>query len=173
MNDFEKVEKLVEKANVTYEEAKAALDAAGGDLLDALVLLEKQGRTRGPEQSTYSTSYESQDDYEDVRQHTNAYQQDQKRYSRTAANGVRKIWSKLRSNAVTVERHGDEVLRAPLWLFALIFIFSWRLALVAVIISLFMDCKYHFVGNEKFDSVNRFMDMAGDAAEHVKEDFTK
>ena len=39
MDLFEKVEKLREKANVTYEEAKAALEKADGDLLDALATL--------------------------------------------------------------------------------------------------------------------------------------
>ena len=44
MEMMEKVERLREKANVTYEEAKAALEQTGGDLLDAMVLLERQSR---------------------------------------------------------------------------------------------------------------------------------
>ena len=39
MDNFEKVERLVEKANVSFEDAKAALDEANGDLLDAMILL--------------------------------------------------------------------------------------------------------------------------------------
>ena len=39
MDQLEKVEKIREKTGVTYEEANAALDAAGGDVLDALVYL--------------------------------------------------------------------------------------------------------------------------------------
>jgi 3-dehydroquinate synthase len=52
---------------VTYEEAKAALEEAGGDLLDAMVLLERRGKVRGPAQSSYSTEYEEQKDYIRVR----------------------------------------------------------------------------------------------------------
>ena len=55
MDIFEKVEKLVEKAGVSYEDAKAALDKAEGDLLDAMILLEKEGKAKAPEQSSYST----------------------------------------------------------------------------------------------------------------------
>ena len=44
MNDFEKVELLRQKANVTYEEAKDALKACNGDMLDAMVYLEKSAR---------------------------------------------------------------------------------------------------------------------------------
>ena len=41
---LEQVERLREKADVSYEQAKAALEEAGGSLLDALILLERQGR---------------------------------------------------------------------------------------------------------------------------------
>ena len=51
MDNFEKVERLVEKANVSFEDAKAALDEANGDLLDAMIILEKRGKGKGPEQS--------------------------------------------------------------------------------------------------------------------------
>ena len=48
MEMIEKVERLREKAEVTYEEAKAALEQSDGDLLDAMVLLERQGKGRKP-----------------------------------------------------------------------------------------------------------------------------
>ena len=46
MEMIEKVERLREKANVSYEEAKEALEQSGGDLLDAIVLLERQGKSK-------------------------------------------------------------------------------------------------------------------------------
>ena len=48
MDKLEKVEKLRERANVSYEEAKAALEANDWDLLDAMVALEKSGKTDSP-----------------------------------------------------------------------------------------------------------------------------
>src|SRR5699024_7340996 len=44
MTNYEMVELLRQKANVSYEEAKAALEAANWDLLDAIVLLEREGK---------------------------------------------------------------------------------------------------------------------------------
>ena len=41
---LELVERLREKADVSYEEARAVLEEADGDLLDALILLERRGR---------------------------------------------------------------------------------------------------------------------------------
>ena len=49
MDQMEKVDRLRERANVTYEEAKAALEANNWDLLDAMVALEKEGKTIPPQ----------------------------------------------------------------------------------------------------------------------------
>ena len=48
MVTLEQVELLRTKADVTYEEARQALEATNGDLLDAVVLLEIQGKVRPP-----------------------------------------------------------------------------------------------------------------------------
>ena len=43
MNDLEKLDALKTRMNVTYAQAKEALDQSGDDLVSALVYLEKQG----------------------------------------------------------------------------------------------------------------------------------
>ena len=49
MDKFEKIEKIIEKTGVTYAEAKKALEESGEDMLDAIVLLESQGKIKNPE----------------------------------------------------------------------------------------------------------------------------
>ena len=44
MTDLEKIEKLCTTANVSAEDAKSALDACDGDILDAMIYLEKIGK---------------------------------------------------------------------------------------------------------------------------------
>ena len=66
MDNFEKVEKLVEKAGVSYADAKRALEQASGDLLDAMIILEQDGKTAAPEQPSFSTKYEQQAQYVSV-----------------------------------------------------------------------------------------------------------
>lgn len=46
MDDLEKVETIRTKCNVSYTDAKAALDAADGNVLDAIIWLESQGKTQ-------------------------------------------------------------------------------------------------------------------------------
>lgn len=47
MENYEKVEKLRERANVSYEEAKEALEQNNWDILDAMIALEKSGKAAG------------------------------------------------------------------------------------------------------------------------------
>ena len=54
MELLEKVEKIREKTGVSYEEAKAALEACDEDVLDALVYLENQGKIKKPDVSVYT-----------------------------------------------------------------------------------------------------------------------
>lgn len=43
---LEDIEALRKKANLTYEEAKRYLDDANGDVIEALIRLEKEGKTK-------------------------------------------------------------------------------------------------------------------------------
>ena len=55
MDHFEMVEKLRQKTQVSYEDAKSALEACDWDLLDALVYLEQQGKLQNEHKASYST----------------------------------------------------------------------------------------------------------------------
>lgn len=63
MEQLEKVEKLREKTGVTYEEAKAALEACEWDLLDAIVYLESQGKIKDAGMASYTTKSESSEEF--------------------------------------------------------------------------------------------------------------
>ena len=56
---LEQVERLREKAAVSYGQAKAALEYSGGNLLDALIYLEERGVIPRPEDAYYSTKGEA------------------------------------------------------------------------------------------------------------------
>ena len=56
MEKLEMIEKLRERAQVTYDEAREALEQADGDLLDALIILERQGKVAPPKGGGYYSS---------------------------------------------------------------------------------------------------------------------
>ncbi|HBR33541.1 MAG TPA: ubiquitin, partial [Firmicutes bacterium] len=56
MVNFEQVQKLRDRANISYEEAKKALEETNGDLLQAMINLEKQNKIKAPEAGGYYNS---------------------------------------------------------------------------------------------------------------------
>ncbi len=175
MDKLEKVERLRERANVSYEEASKALDEAGGDLLDALVILEKQGKTKSPEQSTFSTSYEEQKEYVNVENQLVEAEKKRTREERRSGikEEIRRFFRIMRDNSLIVSRHKKEFIRLPLWLLAIVLLVTglWKAAIVVFIISLFFQFRYSFGGKDQLPEANDFMEKAGDTAENIKEEF--
>ena len=54
MDRLEQIERLRAKANVSYEEAKQAYEAANGDLLEAVIMLERQGKIKPPKGTDFT-----------------------------------------------------------------------------------------------------------------------
>ena len=179
MDNFEKVEKLVNKAGVTYEEAKAALEQAGGDLLDAMIILEKGGKTVPPEQSTYSTQYEEQAQYVSVatqveNDRKNYDKEEQRRERREKfRNGLQRLWDFLSKNFLVIKKNSELVARLPLWSVVIIFLLAWHISLIALVVSLFFGVTYSFKGEADLSAANNVMGKASSAAEKAKEEFNK
>ncbi len=162
MDHYEMVEKLREKANVSYEEAKAALEAADWNLLDALVLLENQGKVSGSE--TYSTKTES-----------TAYE-NRNRHAETAARVGRRIASGInRANRYTVafSRKGEMLFELPLLVPVLLLIFGFWVVVPLLIVGLFFGFKYELKGAAGVEAVNRVMDKASEVADNIVSEVRK
>ena len=67
---IEQVEKLKERTNVTYEEARDALNATDGDILEAVIMLEKEGKTSSSTAAFSTNSSLPEMTSEPVRDHT-------------------------------------------------------------------------------------------------------
>lgn len=175
MDTFEKVEKLVQKTGVSFEEAKDALERADGDLLDAMILLEREGKASAPKQSTYSTHYEEQPKYVSVSEQVeNARREKEMGTGETLKNIFGKVWSFLKDNKLVIRKKGEEPFaRIPLLFVVPLLIFFWWIIVVLFVASLFCGYRYSFVGHKKLEKANSVMEKAGNAAEKVKEEFTE
>ncbi|MBO5994831.1 MAG: hypothetical protein J6Q41_04905 [Firmicutes bacterium] len=179
MDNFEKVEKLVEKAGVTYEDAKNALEKANGDLLDAMIILEREGKAEAPKQSSYSTEYEQQAQYVSVEKQVEndrkSYDKEEQRRERKEKfhSGLKKIANVLSTNFLLIKRNGELVVKLPLWAVILILLVAWHITLIGVIVSLFFGVTYSFKGEADMSVANNVMGKASSAAEKVKEEYEK
>ena len=178
MDNFEKVEKLVQKAGVSYADAKRALEEANGDLLDAMIILEQSGKTGAPEKSTYSTQYEEQTQYVSVPERVETGKRESAGSTGSEAagkfkEGLKKLWHALSCNFLVIKRHGEKFVQLPLWGMILILLAAWHISLILIVISLFFGYTYSFKGEADLEKVNDVMGKASKAAEKVKEEFTE
>ena len=166
MDEEQKIEKLRQRADVSYEEARDALRACEGDLLDAMVYLERLGQAKAPEQTTFSTNAEEKQSYENVTEAVSRSQDENSdpSFGEQLGHLLKTAFQKSIDNSLVVSHRGEEKFRLPILVVVLLFLVFNFAAVVALIVSLFFDVKYQFAGKDDLSKVNRMMDEAGSKA---------
>ena len=172
MVEFEKVEKLVQKANVSYEDAKNALEAANGDMLDAIIALEKAGKVNS--QASFTTTSPESSPYKDVPAVVDQTNKTEgKSFFKDLGAAIKRGFRYTVDNSVRVVRNDVEVIKLPLWISIIAMLAAWELLLIVIVISLFFDCRYSVVGKDDANEVNRVIDQASTFAGKVKESWNE
>jgi hypothetical protein len=173
MASFDSVEKLRERANVSYEDARGALDASGDDLLEALILLEKQGKVAPP---AGGGTYSSQQAPEAPKHKNGGKQAEERGESFTDmlnrfGNWFAGVIQAGCVNQFEVTRNGKRMVSVPVIVLVLLIIFAFWVTLPLLVVGLFCGCRYTFSGNDvKGINVNGVMDSAANAAEGLKQE---
>jgi hypothetical protein len=171
MVTLEQVERLREKTNVSFEDAKAALEATDEDLLDALIYLEKQGKAAPPagggwysSQSTALVAMASAGGHE-KKNSGESFSDMMKRFGRFCLD----LLDKGNNNHLEAERMGASVFTLPVTVLAVLLVFFFWVVVPLFIVSLFFGFRYRFRGKELGkEAVNRVMDGASDTVEEIK-----
>ena len=172
MEMIEKVERLRERADVTYEEAKAALEEAGGDLLDAMVILERMGKVSGPARSSYSTEYDEQKDYIRVRDKVEQQKKSAPSFTHTVGRLVKTFFSFIRHTVFIVTKEDSIIFTMPSWVLVLLLFFFWDAIVPVMVIALFFKVNYSFDGAQNVKRANDILGKAGEFAQDVRNEFT-
>jgi len=179
MTELEKVEKLREKANVTFAEAKEALDNSKGDVLDALIFLENKGKATVPagggffsgadlpvQTENVSTNYDgntsqssgSGEEFSDLMKRFGAF--------------CLKMFNKGLSNCLEASKGDQHLFSCPVLIVILLVAFFFWVTIPLFVISLFCGFRYRFSGADLgVDSVNSVMDSATNVVDDVKKTF--
>lgn len=180
---LEQVELLREKANVNYDEAKEALESSDGDLLDALIYLEKKGKVTPPAGGGYYSSEKSLPE-QGFSQQKGEYDE---KYNSSAKSGVRfrdlmrrfgRFCAKLvhKGNINTLEVIKDGVVKTafPVTLLVILLVFAFWITVPLLILGLFFGYRYQFRGPDlEKEVVNEAMDSVANTAEELKRSFAK
>ena len=160
MEHFEMVEKLRQKANISYEEAKNALELNDWDLLDALVYLEGQNKINHGPSDSFTTRKEEKAQAEP--------QQDLRGVFTRVLSYIGELVNKASSIYMDFNRHGKPVLSLPVLVPAILLIFFFWWVLWLLVAGLFFGFRYSFRGHEAASGVNKAMDKAAQTAENFK-----
>ncbi len=168
MDTQDKAERLSESAHISLEEAMTALEAADGDMLDAMVLLENQGKVERPGQSVYSTSYREQQRYIDVPGQVAQQKEAAPSFKRSFVGMVRSIIRFLKFSSLRITQNERILLTIPSWIILLILLIAWKFVLPVAAVALLFGARYSFIGNENTDVANSILSQAGDIADDLK-----
>jgi len=186
MTELEKVEKLREKADVSYAEAKEALDISNGDILDALIYLEKQGKSTTPPGGGFFSSADGSSGqwlsppggdsgaghayWQNQENNSESFGAMLKRFGRFCL----KILKKGNSNFLEATKNGNLVFSCPVTIVVAFVIFFFWVTIPLFILSLFFGLRYRFRGADLGrEAVNKVMDSATEIVEDVKKSFAK
>lgn len=174
---LEMVERLKEKANVSYKQAKEALEYSGGNLLDALIYLEEKGAIPREEQSYFSTRGETPPPpppAEPLPAQLPAGGKKQKasRQPRTGRGGVRRFFTALRrwlvDNELEIWRRDQPVTALPVLILVLLLCCAPHITIPVLVLLLFLGFRYRFSGPDlERDQINGVMGDLADTANHL------
>lgn len=175
MTTLEQVEKLRERANVSFEEAKEALEQSGGDILDALILLERQGKTTPPPSGGYYSGQASAEEHEEGGTHERPHHSassggDSFRAAmRGLGNLILKAINAGNTNHIDAGRNGKILLSCPVTVFVILLICAFWVMIPLIIISLFFGWRYRLRGPDLGkESINNVIASAEEAVEDLK-----
>lgn len=178
MKHLEKVEKLREKADITYEEARAVLEECEWDLLDAVIKLESQGKMSSKGTADFSTEGSGEHESKSPLQLAESYQNYQehnhkkeKSTFQSICSGLQILLRKSMDNKFIVKHHGSLILEIPVLMLILLMLAFFWLLLILMPAGLFFGFSYSFAGPELGrDDINNAMNRATEAAENLKEE---
>lgn len=186
---LEQVEKLRERANVSYEEAKAVLERHDGDLLESLIELERQGRSDTAGQGGfYTTRPQGAPQADDLlpagdpgHYGQGGRQGGQKSRGRDWSEGGRGFAAALRdliqrtiSNHVEVWRGEQMMTSIPVLILILLVVFFFWITIPLLVVGLMFGWRYRFSGPDlDRESVNRVMDQMSETVDGVRRNIQK
>lgn len=178
--DYSKgIEKLRDKANISYEEAKEVLENNNWDILDAIIYLEKKGKIKGPSVGIFYTN-ESKDDYSN-NQNLAIYNKGEEKRSSRKINGVEGIFESIcrvidTCNNIFLEiaKDGRMFLKIPFTALILLLLFAFWIVIPLVIVGFFFDIEFSVASKRvNTDKANKIFKEISLVVKKLKEEIKK
>ncbi|KDR96690.1 protein of unknown function [Peptoclostridium litorale DSM 5388] len=115
---IDKVDLIRERANVSYEEAKDALEKSSGDIVEALIYLEKDEKIRKERISIGRRVNES-----------------------TFGQRIKDFVKEIHSHSFIIEKNAESIINIPSTIALLLLLFAFPMTVIALFAAILMGCK--------------------------------
>jgi hypothetical protein len=181
MITIEQVEKLKKYTGVSYAQAKEALEQTDGDILEAVILLEKQQKIQPHgEKTVIETKFEEKKNDSDKSEKKSKDSELNETF-RDLGRFLKDLLHKGNTNRFDVIKDKKVVMMIPMTLFVLLILFAFWFMLPLLVIGLFFGYGYRFSGadlektnvNEAVDKVSDVTLKAGEIVAKAASDLSK
>lgn len=179
MDKLQLVDKLRNKTNITYEEAKSALERNDWDILEAVLYLENSGRVKRPSVSIfYTNEYKEEHKEEQSELNLNKVKEDNHYKDNNRFAGVFEAVCKAidTCNNIFIEIKGKNnfFFKIPLTVLIVLFIFAFWIIIPLIIVGLFFEIEFSVSAKKvNTDKVNKVLIEISKNVQLVKEKFKK
>lgn len=178
MEKLKLVDKLKNKANISYEEAKDALEKSNWDMLEAMLYLEAQGKVQKPSLSIFYTN-ESKESYNEngeevnLKKDTNENNFENKNSFEGVFEAICKAIDTCNNIFIEIIRNSRVILKIPFTVLIVLLFFAFWIVIPLMIIGLFFNMEF-LVSSKKIDvdKINKVFKETSKVVKDVKDKFT-
>ena len=178
MEKLKLVDKLKNKANISYEEAKDALEKSNWDMLEAMLYLEAHGKVQKPSLSIFYTN-ESKESYNEngeevnLKKDTNENNFENKNSFEGVFEAICKAIDTCNNIFIEIIRNSRVILKIPFTVLIVLLFFAFWIVIPLMIIGLFFNMEF-LVSSKKIDvdKINKVVKETSKVVKDVKGKFT-
>ena len=178
MEKLKLVDKLKNKANISYEEAKDDLEKSNWDMLEAMLYLEAHGKVKKPSISIFYTN-ESKESYNEngeevnLKKDTNENNFENKNSFEGVFEAICKAIDTCNNIFIEIIRNSRVILKIPFTVLIVLLFFAFWIVIPLMIIGLFFNMEF-LVSSKKIDvdKINKVFKETSKVVKDVKGKFT-
>lgn len=146
MENLKLIDKLKNKTNISYEEAKDVLEKSDWDILDAMLYLEEKNKIKKPSVSVFYTN-ESKEGYKNIEVINNKEKNNYNKYKKeNTFEGFFELLCKIIDTCnnifLEIKRENRGFLKVPITVMILLLTFAFWIVIPLAIVGLFCDIEF-------------------------------
>ena len=174
MEKIKLIDKLREKANISYEEAKIVLENNNWNILDALLYLEESGKIEKPSVSIFYTNESRYSGEIQVIKNNDEYKYKAQSGFQGIFEAICKFIDTCNNIFLEIKKVDKVFLKIPLTVVAILSFFMFWIIIPLIIIGLFFDIEFYvYAKSIDTNKVNKILSEVSKYVKDIKEKFKK